>query len=304
MSFKAEVLRVLIASPSDVRNERDEIEQAIFHWNKTYAEELEVVLLPGRWEDDVVPTYGKDDPQQIINEQLVHKCDILIGVFWTKLGTPTSKHSSGTLEEINIFIEQGKEIMLYFSEKDIPRSADFDEVKRVDDFKKHYGSKGIYAKYERDLITKHLYRKVLEHKRKDTPENTATSPQVTNGAQQETLDGLISSNKLSKQELLLLKFSHDTGERLFGVRWMAEGTKEKIIKWEQSNHLMDILSENYEQTVHTLSERGLLKEEEYTSHGNVRLYSMSLEYFDALRDLNDDSLKKLNAVLITSEYPF
>lgn len=31
MSFKADVLRVLIASPSDVENERNEIEEAILN---------------------------------------------------------------------------------------------------------------------------------------------------------------------------------------------------------------------------------------------------------------------------------
>lgn len=80
MSFEATVLQVLIASPSDVRDQRDEIEKQIFEWNKQYAEELNIVLLPKRWED-VAPAYSTDDPQQLLNEKLVGKCDILIGVF-------------------------------------------------------------------------------------------------------------------------------------------------------------------------------------------------------------------------------
>lgn len=85
MGFKAEVLRVLIASPSDVSQERDEIEQAIFKWNTVYSENMQVVLLPARWEN-VAPTYRGEDPQQILNEKLVSKCDLLIGVFWKKTG--------------------------------------------------------------------------------------------------------------------------------------------------------------------------------------------------------------------------
>lgn len=50
MSFKAEVLRVLIASPSDVQKERDEIETAIFEWNTRFAEDMQIILLPSRWE--------------------------------------------------------------------------------------------------------------------------------------------------------------------------------------------------------------------------------------------------------------
>lgn len=40
MGFQANVLRVLIASPYDVKQQRDEIESAIFEWNKQYAESL------------------------------------------------------------------------------------------------------------------------------------------------------------------------------------------------------------------------------------------------------------------------
>lgn len=46
---------------------------------------MNVVLLPSRWEEDVVPAYRGHDPQQIINEQMVNKCDILIGVVGTLL---------------------------------------------------------------------------------------------------------------------------------------------------------------------------------------------------------------------------
>ncbi|MFF2017810.1 hypothetical protein [Paenibacillus sp. NPDC058177] len=160
MAFNATVLRVLIASPSDVANERDKVEEAIIEWNRIHSEELKIVLLPGRWENDITPTYHGDDPQQIINEQLVNKCDILIGVFWTKLGTPTLNYTSGTLEEINIFIESKKEVMLYFVDKDIPRSADFRQVEQVDEFKSKYQNMGIYASFDERKIINHLYAKV------------------------------------------------------------------------------------------------------------------------------------------------
>ncbi|MFK4308431.1 hypothetical protein ABH957_003107 [Bacillus sp. RC242] len=119
----------MIASPSDVQKERDEIETEIFELNIRFTEEMQITLLPSRWEKDVVPVYGGIDAQQIIIEQLVNKCDILKGVFWAKLGTPTKRHSSGTLEEISIFIEQNKEVIVYFVEKYVPMNANFDEMK-------------------------------------------------------------------------------------------------------------------------------------------------------------------------------
>lgn len=122
MSYQAEVFNVLIASPSDVATEREEVERAIYEWNRRYSAQLNVVLLPRRWEKDVVPAYRGADPQQIINEQITQKCHILIGIFWTKLGTATLNHSSGTLEEINLFIEAEKDVLLFFVDKPVPRS--------------------------------------------------------------------------------------------------------------------------------------------------------------------------------------
>ena len=98
----------IIASPSDVGAERDEIEQTIFQWNTIYSEKMSVVLLPVRWESAVIPAMSENgDPQEIINEQIVNSCDLLIGVFWTKLGTPTNAES-GTLEEIEQFYRKNK----------------------------------------------------------------------------------------------------------------------------------------------------------------------------------------------------
>jgi hypothetical protein len=39
----------------------------------------------------------------------------LIGVFWTRVGTPTGIAESGTLEEIERVAAEGKLVMLYFS---------------------------------------------------------------------------------------------------------------------------------------------------------------------------------------------
>ena len=38
-------------------------------------------------------------------------------MFWTKLGTPTGVADSGTVEEIDQFVEANKPAMLYFSSR-------------------------------------------------------------------------------------------------------------------------------------------------------------------------------------------
>ncbi|MCQ6563873.1 hypothetical protein [Paenibacillus mendelii] len=305
MSFRAEVLRVLIASPSDVNQERNEIEEVIFMWNSRFAEELETILLPGRWEEDVVPTYRGSDPQQIINEQLVNKCDILIGVFWTKLGTPTMTHSSGTLEEVSIFIEKGKEVMLYFVDKAVQRNADFSQLAKVDEFKKEYGYKGIYSAYDRQKIIDHLYKKVMQYKKKraDEQENVPTGNSGHDIV--EPLKDLLESGKLTSNEILLLAYTLDTGNRQFGYRWMANQTLPSIQAWEKRNYLGGSdLSDAYNEVVLNLAERGLLEVKETTSYSNVRLYVMPLVIYDQLRTLSDVHKGKLRKVVDEALFPF
>ncbi|AJH80391.1 DUF4062 domain-containing protein [Bacillus thuringiensis] len=292
MSFKADVLRVLIASPSDVENERNEIEEAIFKWNIQYAEQMNVVLLPSRWEEDVVPTYRGDDPQQIINEQMVNKCDILVGVFWTKLGSPTVNHSSGTLEEINIFIEQGKEVMVYFVDKSVPRAGiNYEELKMVDEYKRNYGKKGIYSPYNVGNIAKHLFKKVEEYREKCKRENEiakdtiSKSNQDLQNADTISLEQLIDSNEITPSEILMLGFILDTENRVFGYRWKEKETIENIKRWEESNSLNCELWRKYTTVITNFSDRGLIKVRECTSDGNPRLYEMPLDIFNQLRQL-------------------
>jgi hypothetical protein len=77
-------------------------------------------LLPVKWETHAVPTSGVR-PQSVINDRLVDRCDIFVGMFWTKLGTPTAVAASGTVEEIDRFVAAGKPAMLYFSKRKIAK---------------------------------------------------------------------------------------------------------------------------------------------------------------------------------------
>src|SRR4051794_24359857 len=88
MSFKTETYRILIASPSDLSEERNAATDAVNDWNAQHAAAEGVVLLPVKWETHATPEVG-GRPQEIINRQLVRSCDLLVGMFWTKLGTNT-----------------------------------------------------------------------------------------------------------------------------------------------------------------------------------------------------------------------
>ena len=123
MSFPATVLRVLVASPSDVPDARDAVEGALHSWNRLHATTRNVVLLPWRWETNSVPLLG-GHPQEIINTQGVDGADIVVALFGSRLGSPTPDAVSGTVEEIERAVNSGKPVHLFFSRAPLPHDVD------------------------------------------------------------------------------------------------------------------------------------------------------------------------------------
>ncbi|MBZ3858280.1 hypothetical protein FG683_024010 [Salmonella enterica subsp. enterica serovar Senftenberg] len=136
-----------IASPSDVPEEREAITESLYEWNALNSQTTGFVLLPVRWESHSAPTMG-DRPQGIINNQVVRNCDMLIGAFWTRLGSPTGVEESGTVEEIKWFLKQQKPVMLYYSKKQVDLDLiDTQQLEKLKEFKKSIRDKGIQEQY-------------------------------------------------------------------------------------------------------------------------------------------------------------
>lgn len=80
MSYDAKVFNVMIASPGDVASERNIIREMIYEWNVVHSMARKIVLLPVGWESHSSPEMG-NRAQEIINNQILDKCDLLVGVF-------------------------------------------------------------------------------------------------------------------------------------------------------------------------------------------------------------------------------
>lgn len=169
MSFQAEVLQVLIASPSDLKRERQALPDIIQTWNSLHAFDLKILLQPVMWERDTTPSLtGR--PQAIINEQIVRDCDILIAAFWTRLGTSTGEADSGTVEEIQEFQKAGKPILIYFSSAPVRlESVDAEQYENLQMFRRKLQSEGLIETYDelaefREKVLTHLTRTVRRFK--------------------------------------------------------------------------------------------------------------------------------------------
>ncbi len=147
MAYIARIIKIFIASPSDTEMEREAFCNVIHAWNYAHSEVEETVLHPVRWEAHSYALSGKH-PQEILNSQIVDTCDAVIGIFKSKLGTPTKTAESGAVEEINKLRSLGKPISLYFSNEFTAETApNREQFTRLLDFKKRCQSTSYYFEY-------------------------------------------------------------------------------------------------------------------------------------------------------------
>jgi len=161
LAYNATIIPVMIASPGDVSEERDIVREVIHDWNDVNAAASRIVLIPVGWETHSSPELGVR-PQELINSRLLKNCDLLIGVFWTRLGTPTGKAESGTVEEIEEHVSPGKPAMIYFSSKPVaPQSIDSEQYSVVQGFKARCKELGLIEEFDdinefRAKLAKHV----------------------------------------------------------------------------------------------------------------------------------------------------
>lgn len=116
--------------------------------------------MPIRWETHAAPAQGQR-PQQLINDRVAANCDILIGIFWARLGTPTGEAESGTVEEIRNHVKAEKPALIYFSNAPLPQDHDPEQFQRLRKFKEECQQSGLIWPISdlRDFkqqVTKHL----------------------------------------------------------------------------------------------------------------------------------------------------
>ena len=153
------VYKVLISCPSDVKPFVSGIEQAIHRFNRIIGFSRNVMLLPVYYEESSYSEMG-DYTQSLLNRQIVDDSDLAISVFWTRFGSPTKYHDSGTEEEIDYMRGQEKQVFLYFLNKDVPlKSLDYKQLEKLDAFKRKIGTSSLSCEVDDE---EELYSKIYD----------------------------------------------------------------------------------------------------------------------------------------------
>ncbi|TPI59628.1 hypothetical protein FJ420_21535 [Mesorhizobium sp. B3-1-3] len=168
MAYDAKALEFFIASPSDVGEERVAVREAIAGWNAVFSRDQKVVLMPVGWETLSPELAGR--PQGMVNDRVLAHADIVIGIFWSRVGTATGEAVSGTIEEIERHHTAGKPVMLYFSDRPIPQDMiDGDQLEKLKVFKEWAKGKGLYYTYKTPEELGNKLRDHLPQTMRETP---------------------------------------------------------------------------------------------------------------------------------------
>jgi hypothetical protein len=136
-----------LVSPSDVRADLDGVERAVFDWNRLYGRNANIQFVPTRWEYDVVPALS-GPPQEAINKELVDTADAMIALFWTRLGSRTETHESGTAEEIDRFVARQKRPAVYRCTRAMPSNTDATQLQALNDYESRLRPRGLVFSYD------------------------------------------------------------------------------------------------------------------------------------------------------------
>ena len=149
MARNEKVFVAFVASPSDVEDERNKLEEVVQELNSTWGRNLSARLELIRWETHSYP--GADqDAQAVINQQIGNEYDIFIGIMWGRFGSPTERAASGTEEEFHRVWQRHQDgsdvkIMFYFKDAPIaPSKLDPKQLAKIQSFKSKIGDEGVF----------------------------------------------------------------------------------------------------------------------------------------------------------------
>lgn len=213
MARQATIYDVMIASPGDVAIERQIAREVVHEWNAVHGATSDVFLNAVGWETHSSPSMG-EHPQEIINKQILQHSDLVIAIFWTRLGTPTGAAASGTVNEMQEHVSAGKPALLYFSATPVqPASIDAEQFAALQTFKSECMKQGLVETYEsisefREKLTRQLAQTVLRSFA-GAKADAATEPHTSVSQQTPTMS--------AEATQLLINIAQDSNGRLMKI---------------------------------------------------------------------------------------
>lgn len=185
-------IKIALCGPSDVVAEIQKAKKIIDKFNQQNVESTHIFLKYLHWEDDSTPDLSKR-AQESLNFQIIDDADVIVAVFWNRIGTPTGLYDSGTVEEIKRAVFQEKRVMVYFSLMETDAEIDINQKDKLESFKKRLYSLGLcdsFSSHEefRDKLSRHLLN-IVSAPGKNEPEKPRSKKKPATTIQQQQKGG-------------------------------------------------------------------------------------------------------------------
>jgi len=212
--------------------------------------------------------------QEVVNKQVLADCDLLVAVLWTRIGTPTGKSRSGTVEEIEEHLAKGKPTMIYFSSAPVrPDSVDEKQYSALREFRDDFKRRGLIETYEspgefREKFARQLAQTVI---RQFTTENTSDQiltqgqDSYASGTQSPALsdkakDLLVAAATTGSGQIMRIRVSGGLSIQAGSRNFVDMGNPRSEARWERAlEELVDldlIRDQGYKGEVYRLTAHG------------------------------------------------
>lgn len=212
-------LRIFVASPGEVEEERSIVTNVVGELRRTFEKNLPFSIDVIRWETHAWPAVG-EDAQDVINQE-IGEYDIFVGIMWKRFGTPTKRARSGTDEEFQRAYEYFKtykrpHIMFYFRTTPFYSTdiIDHSQFEKVILFRNELRKLGVlFWEYDQPIeferyVRQHLTRQILPYISPDPiSEEIPKESKMPQGVKSGPLS-VKDKQALSKRLKIFLAYSH------------------------------------------------------------------------------------------------
>lgn len=155
--YSGQIYPLLVSAPADVSGDVATVLDAAQRWNVIYGKTFGSNVMPLYWKRHAAAEYGVR-PQEALNEQLLDPADVVIALFWHRLGSDTGEAESGTVEEIEKAHARGSHVAVLRCTRDIPSAAlDPEQLQRLNDYLARIQDEALILEYsDENALRQHV----------------------------------------------------------------------------------------------------------------------------------------------------
>lgn len=158
--IKGNIYSIMVGCPSDVKTEANFAIECIQRWNILHSSTTGIALVPLHWRDSSYPSMDAE-AQKVLNSQLIADSDALVCVFGARLGTPTSDHISGTVEEIEEHRKANKPVMVFFK-RNVNGGDNIEQYNKLIQYKSELQKQGLILEFDDTSEFKSIFPEKLQ----------------------------------------------------------------------------------------------------------------------------------------------